>query len=628
LEIEPDVVSCPQCRFLFLTDDIPEETPAGFQGLIPEKVVWANDYRIIKMVGKGGAGIVYEARQIGLQNMPVALKVLHPDLNEDANTIALLKKEVIIARELSHDSIMKVYSLEKYEGRHFIVMEFVPGQSLQSVLERAGKCSLETVVPIFVQVADALQYAHERGVIHLDIKPANILIHSSGSVKLCDFGIARMSIGNVTTATQRLITGSVGYMPPEQYRGRKFVSNKSDIYALAATTYHALTGEVPVGEASKQDLPPSLYRSLRRRPEERFQTVGEFREAFLAETGFGSIAPSFTTRKVTLPAREDEGPDPLVGDHPVPVSESVPTWSADYETVAIEGTGVGEAETVVIAGMETVHTAQAGHREVLVPPPEGSSDEMHTVALRHDEPLPGYRAHTATTKADAPLAPADVSYGLDSELAHLPAVLHESPQVPPDDKQSFARRAIWGFGFVAAVLILALAALMYSDLWKTNPVASTERPGGTESPVSGVIPPSSEPSEQPARDFVYRAGAAPGSSDPAAAADPETVQAVEATLGRFVDSLNFDQFDQGYMYLGSQLRKQLSMEEFRRVFFRSPRLWKLNVERVGKGDDGNVLVNSRFQVVDAFRGEAGKLSGKLVMAEEPSGWKIIGFELG
>src|SRR5208283_3855292 len=137
----------------------------------------------------------------------------------------------------------------------------------------------------FPQVCDALQYAHSRGVIHLDIKPANILVGPSGNIKVCDFGIARVAIGDTTTATRRLIIGSVGFMPPEQYTGREAVSQRSDIYALGATVYYALTGKVPTGEITRLGVPSCVFQALKHKPEDRFQSIKEFRRAFVQETG-------------------------------------------------------------------------------------------------------------------------------------------------------------------------------------------------------------------------------------------------------------------------------------------------------------------------------------------------------
>ncbi len=215
--------------------------------------------------------------------------MLHPDINQNETSIALLKKEVIISRELTHENIIKVYSLEKSQGRHFLTMEYVDGRHLGYILRELGKLSVRQLGSIFLQVCDALEYAHNRGVVHLDIKPGNILLAMSGNVKLCDFGIARMILGNVTTATQRLVAGSMGYMPPEQYSGRKFVTNQSDIYALGATAYHILTGRVPVGSYEHSDVPQCVRQAMAANPADRFESVKDFRRAFIQETHIGPV---------------------------------------------------------------------------------------------------------------------------------------------------------------------------------------------------------------------------------------------------------------------------------------------------------------------------------------------------
>ena len=161
--VEEDRTVCRRCQFILPTHIEDVDEPAYPEDIIADGTVVAGDYSIVRMIGMGGAGTVYEARQISLDNMPVALKVLHQDLNEDERIITLLKKEVIIARELTHEHIMKVYSLEKMEDRYFIVMEFVEGDSLQAILDKRGTCTLDFVAPVIVHVCDALQYAHDKG---------------------------------------------------------------------------------------------------------------------------------------------------------------------------------------------------------------------------------------------------------------------------------------------------------------------------------------------------------------------------------------------------------------------------------------------------------------------------------
>lgn len=289
--IQDGETACPMCSRVIVDDVDSRLTQLDLDAPIPDGTVVAGEYLIVRLIGRGGGGRVYEARQISLQNMRVAIKVLHPDLNESQACLTLLKKEVIISRELTHENIIKVYSLEKSDGKHFIVMEFVPGQDLLFILRRKGNLSVQEIGPIFLGVCDALEYAHGRGVIHLDVKPANILLTTSGTVKLCDFGIARVAMGNVTTVTQRLVTGSMGYMAPEQFAGRMSVSLKCDIYSLGATVCASLTGTVPVGGIRTDGIPQSVFKAMENNPDHRFESVADFRHAFALETGIGPAGP-------------------------------------------------------------------------------------------------------------------------------------------------------------------------------------------------------------------------------------------------------------------------------------------------------------------------------------------------
>ncbi len=283
--IADEDTSCPKCRKILVASHEEAGYSPELDEEIPPGTLVAGDYKIVRLVGRGGAGRVYEARQISLRNMPVALKVLHQGFDNNTHVITLMKKEVIISRELTHENIIKIYNLEIADGRHFVVMEYVQGKSFQNILTRIGTCPMDLIGEVFLQVCDALQYAHSRGVIHLDIKPANILVRPSGSVKVCDFGIARATMGDTTTSTQALVIGSVGFMPPEQYTGRGAVSEKSDIYSLGATVYYALSGKVPTGEISRGGIPSCVHQSLMYNPEDRFQSIKEFRRALVQETG-------------------------------------------------------------------------------------------------------------------------------------------------------------------------------------------------------------------------------------------------------------------------------------------------------------------------------------------------------
>jgi serine/threonine protein kinase len=311
-DVEAAYELCPRCRKLVERESEKSKQPKGLDDTIPVGTVVAEDYEVVRLVGKGGAGSVYEAKQRSLNDMRVALKVLHRDLNRDQRAINLLKKEVIIARKLAHENIIKVFSLEKVRDRHFVVMEYVGGESLLSVLRRSGKLTVDELTPLLLHVCKAMEYSHSSGVLHLDIKPGNILVSISGKVKLCDFGIARMAQARRTTATARLVMGSVGFMSPEQYGGRRSVSERSDVYSLGATAYYALTGQTPVGVTEDEDVPRSLIRAMQSDPEDRFESVTDFRNAFINETGFGKTQSTTATIEAPDPnkmPRTAAGPD-------------------------------------------------------------------------------------------------------------------------------------------------------------------------------------------------------------------------------------------------------------------------------------------------------------------------------
>ena len=155
--IDSENTSCPVCRKILVKDGEELRQPRQFEEAILPGTIVAGDYKILRLVGRGGVGSVYEARQISLRNMPVALKLLHRDLNDNPNVITLMKKEVIISRELTHDNIIKIYNLEINEGRHFVVMEYVPGKSFHTLLKRDYDWGIDLIGTVFLQVCDALQ---------------------------------------------------------------------------------------------------------------------------------------------------------------------------------------------------------------------------------------------------------------------------------------------------------------------------------------------------------------------------------------------------------------------------------------------------------------------------------------
>lgn len=199
-------------------------------------------YQLLQVIGKGGMGVVYLARDPILQRN-VAIKVLAPHLTSDETVVARFINEARIAASLQHPNIVTVYEAGQDGDFVFIAMEYVNGQDLASLLRQRGKLHPDEAIAILKSIASALDYAHQKGVIHRDVKPSNVLVSDDGVVKLMDFGIARVIGGERHTKTGVLV-GTPEYMAPELWEG-KDANKMVDLYALGVMAYEMLVGEVP-----------------------------------------------------------------------------------------------------------------------------------------------------------------------------------------------------------------------------------------------------------------------------------------------------------------------------------------------------------------------------------------------
>jgi len=198
-------------------------------------------YEILEQVGRGGMGIVYRARDKRLDRI-VALKRLTDDLRDHPKAIELFLREARSAARLNHRNIVTVYDVDQEDGILFITMEFLEGQSLNTILRRVGRLTPRDVARFGIQTATGLQYAHDHAIVHRDIKPANLFLPKDRMLKIMDFGIAKMLAEVRQGAT--VIGGTPAYMAPEQAAGR-LVDGRADLYALGVTLYEMLTGAVP-----------------------------------------------------------------------------------------------------------------------------------------------------------------------------------------------------------------------------------------------------------------------------------------------------------------------------------------------------------------------------------------------
>jgi predicted Ser/Thr protein kinase len=219
-------------------------------------------YRIVEPIGSGAMGTVYRATQLSL-GRPVAVKVLPPNVSDDPQFVHRFHREAEILAALAHPNVVQVIDRGEADGRYFIVMEYVDGESLRSLLKR-GPVPPRDACRISSQLLDALDYAHKKGVVHRDIKPENILLSAEGNVKVADFGVSRFLEADAGTRLTRthFVLGTYEYMAPEQRESVQEADNRSDIYATAVVLYEMLTGELPIG---RFDLPSRKLKDVDRR---------------------------------------------------------------------------------------------------------------------------------------------------------------------------------------------------------------------------------------------------------------------------------------------------------------------------------------------------------------------------
>ena len=264
------------------------------QGLAGQSI---GRYRVIEQVGHGGMADVYKAYQPSLDRH-VAIKVIHPFLADDGDFLSRFEREAKAVATLRHPNIVQVYDFDAEDGLYYMVMEFIDGSTLKTLLEtmpaRGALLGLDDAVRVILAVGSALKYAHSRHMVHRDVKPGNVMITGDGHVILTDFGIAKIISATKLTASGAMV-GTPAYMSPEQGRGEPG-DERSDIYALGVMLYQLLVGRLPydadtpialvlkhindplpLPTALRPDLSPELERvidkALAKQPEDRYQTV-------------------------------------------------------------------------------------------------------------------------------------------------------------------------------------------------------------------------------------------------------------------------------------------------------------------------------------------------------------------
>ncbi len=322
------------------------------------------NYKIIDKIGEGGMGAVFKGVDLMLER-EVAIKMLRPELASQPNVVERFRTEAVTLAKLNHPNVATLHSFFRQGDDFFMVMEFVRGETLDSLIRQHGAMPCDQAVELFSMALKGIDHAHKMGIVHRDIKPANMMLTDTGSIKVMDFGIARVLGTDRMTRAGHLI-GTAEYMSPEQVRGEE-TDARSDIYSLGILLYEMLTGRVPFNSTSEYQLmrsqiedaptPPrtfspniplgieqAIMRALAKKREARYQSASEFRTSLLQRTtGAAATSPLENARINTGRTGGGYIAPPLLGAETIPL---VPPPTVPKETRL----GTPEAYTPAVTG--------------------------------------------------------------------------------------------------------------------------------------------------------------------------------------------------------------------------------------------------------------------------------------
>jgi serine/threonine protein kinase len=357
-------------------------------------------YRLDGLAGRGGMGVVYRAVELALDRA-VALKVMAPWLTEDEAAHRRFLRESRVAAAIEHPNVIPIYAAGEHDGRAYIVMRFVEGSDLRGLIRHHGRLPPEQAARIVAQVAAGLDAAHRAGLVHRDVKPANVLLDDDEHVYLTDFGLTRgdWSSGDPRPTESGVFVGTSDYVAPEQIRGGA-VDARADVYSLGAVLFHALTGEAPFAgrnheailwahlteppPAASRRFDPVIARAMAKRPADRYPSAGDLgRGALAAATGgrvreperavgagAAALDDSSPTRAAVRPRRRRRWPAALLAV-PAAVAAAVavtslgpssPPATAPSPTPTVTPPPRGPQVDMIPMGGRTVSLAAAGGR--------------------------------------------------------------------------------------------------------------------------------------------------------------------------------------------------------------------------------------------------------------------------
>ncbi len=510
-------------------------------------------YRLLRVLGRGAMGVVYEALDTRLGRSVAIKTVLRSFLADDstsADYAARFEREAQAAARLSHPHIVTVFDFGEQDDASYIVMEFVRGRELAQAFDSGEVFAIEQIVSLMCQLLDALGAAHAQGIVHRDVKPANVMLDSSGHVKLADFGVARLVEGNQERTLPGTLVGTPSYMSPEQILGQA-VGSRTDLFAAGVVLYQFLTGRKPfhgtgtygLQRAILQDEPvrPSLLnaarpaafdavvaRALAKAPEHRHANAA----AFAADLQ-NALAAAVNDRTVVLPKGPELAATPGAREPsaaPSHLQTLAPPRAMATATEVTPGFDAND-ETLMAGTSEPAGSAWNRPANGLPPAPVGGPSPA--VALAAQAANPGAAPLPAAALAPAALESREPRKTPEARESRSPWQSQEAPQnfkatAPKTRPLGAGANRLWWLG--GAVLALLVGAAVLSTCSRprvlsnqapaaTGPSASAS-PGTVRPPAAEAAQPPSQPAPPPTRIDPSPAAVAPRAQAPASSTLP------------------------------------------------------------------------------------------------------------
>ena len=462
-------------------------------------------YQLLEQLGQGGMATVYRAYHAALDRN-VAIKALHPAFLEDPNFLARFQREARVVARLEHPNIVPVYDFSEHEGRPFLVMKFIEGETLKTVLHNHHPTLAETL-PVVEAVGAALAYAHSQGILHRDIKPSNVLVTRAGQIYLADFGLARIAHAGHSTLTSDMMVGTPHYISPEQALARQDIDERSDIYSFGVMIYEMIVGRVPYSADTpfaivhdhiysplplprlvNPDLPEPIERfllkALAKTREDRFSDVNSMVAAYRAALALPGNAPA-------SPLVQRPGPNMAQTEVLPAVGTNAPGSGQPGERESQAAAPAGQEEAA--RPRETVSVGETPEEASYLLPGLGLAGSGLSTETITDRPA----AESSNLKPDGGLTVSQLTAEKQTAVQNT-AVQKSTPAAPSSRKKP----RTWVLALAGAAGLIALGLLIYAAVVVVQNVfpgtlvsmeVATATNPPTPPPQDGANPPDSQP---------------------------------------------------------------------------------------------------------------------------------------